>query len=125
MLLTSSSVHVHDVWDGNLYQELHRMSLGLVLSTTEPGYNRLGLPDYITQYESFAVIINTPLLGDVISMARKATKLPTLYVASRRLASGATVELLPTERVLWREDMTGFAVIGALHDCLAGLPVHS
>ncbi len=126
MRLIEKVVHVHDIWDGQLWAELQRMSLGLVIKTTKPGYNRLGLPDYISQHEPIAVIINTPLLGQAVTkMARKATKLPTLYITSQSLARKRALKLRPTERVLWRENLTGFALIGALHDCLAELPVHS
>ena len=119
-------VHVHDVWDGHLFGELQEMSLGLIMKTTKRGYNRLRLTDYIAKNRPDAIIINTPLLSQaVIKMARKATKLPILYIASQRLARRRTLKLLSTERVLWRETLTGFAVIGALHDCLTELPVHS
>ena len=118
-------VHVHDVWDGRLFGELQEMPLELDITTSEPGYNRLKLTDYIKQYQPIAVIINTPLLGDVISMARAATHLPVIYVASQRLVDMTEVERLPIERVLWRETLTDLDLIEALHDCLAELPVHS
>jgi hypothetical protein len=58
-------------------------------------------------------------------MARAATNLPVLYVASQRLVDVTEVERLPIERVLWRETLTDLDLIEALHDCLAELPVHS
>jgi hypothetical protein len=84
---TSAPIHIHDVWDGQLYREFCEKIPTQLFTTTKPGYNRMKLGDYIREYQPSAVVISTPhcdwpLVTLYDSALRQHPSLPFIFVAN-------------------------------------------
>ncbi len=128
MKLKNKTVYVHDVWDGKVASELSNLALGLKIATADPGYNKKGLFDYIQTYSPLVVIIATPCWHSPLDVLAgqyftRAT-VPLLYLVNKKFwqeqidTNQLDFFVPPSERVLFRSELTGLSVAKALYDSL-------
>jgi hypothetical protein len=132
MLMTDTPtlvVHVHDVWDGQLADELRVLLPEITITTGTPGFNRLKLGDYLIKYAPQALVVSSPIWSlDVVGLRVRSMPpgilLPTIFVFGRRwIEDNPLGEMGPGAVALFREDLTHETVLEALEGGDGARPV--
>ncbi len=113
-------MHVHDVWDGKLADELRVLVPEITITTGTPGFNRLKLGDYLIKYAPQVLVVSSPIWSlDVVGLRVRSMPpgilLPTIFVFGRRwIADNPLGDMGPGTVALFREDLTRETVLQAL-----------
>lgn len=128
MILKNKIVFVGDFWDGQLAGELKEMSSGLTILTSEPGYHRTTLDDYVCKYEPIVAIISIPTwqtFRDAPAVQYySARKVPLLYVVNKNFCQKPIDPnqldfFTPRhDQILFRNEITGLSLVSAIYDAV-------